>query len=108
MSSLGSVEPLSCGVVTPRERATQEYLQSASRVLSRQQLRDIALNTQRLHTEFVVSDTNTFSINVVQFDFYESWELHTVGVQLKCISLMLLRVAPQKMMTRKIQIRLFT
>ncbi|XP_067248509.1 tyrosine-protein phosphatase non-receptor type 5 [Chanodichthys erythropterus] len=53
MSSLGSVEPLSCGVVTPRERATQEYLQSASRVLSRQQLRDITLNTQRLHTEFV-------------------------------------------------------
>ncbi|KAK7130318.1 hypothetical protein R3I93_019827 [Phoxinus phoxinus] len=53
MSSLGSVEPISCGVVTPRERVTQEYLQSAGRVLSRQQLRDITLNTQRLHAEFV-------------------------------------------------------
>uniref|UniRef100_A0A671PDS7 protein-tyrosine-phosphatase n=2 Tax=Sinocyclocheilus anshuiensis TaxID=1608454 RepID=A0A671PDS7_9TELE len=52
MSALGSVEPLSSGVVTPRERATQEYLQSASRVLSRQQLRDITLNTQMLHAEF--------------------------------------------------------
>uniref|UniRef100_A0A673N6L7 protein-tyrosine-phosphatase n=1 Tax=Sinocyclocheilus rhinocerous TaxID=307959 RepID=A0A673N6L7_9TELE len=52
MSALGSVEPLSSGVVTPRERATQEYLQSAGRVLSRQQLRDITLNTQMLHAEF--------------------------------------------------------
>uniref|UniRef100_A0A673N0J4 protein-tyrosine-phosphatase n=1 Tax=Sinocyclocheilus rhinocerous TaxID=307959 RepID=A0A673N0J4_9TELE len=54
MSALGSVEPLSSGVVTPRERATQEYLQSAGRVLSRQQLRDITLNTQMLHAEFAV------------------------------------------------------
>uniref|UniRef100_A0A8C1YBN3 protein-tyrosine-phosphatase n=1 Tax=Cyprinus carpio TaxID=7962 RepID=A0A8C1YBN3_CYPCA len=52
MSALGSVEPLSSGVVTPRERATQEYLQSAGRVLSRQQLRDITLNTQMLNAEF--------------------------------------------------------
>ncbi|XP_036812483.1 receptor-type tyrosine-protein phosphatase R isoform X1 [Oncorhynchus mykiss] len=52
MSSLASVEPLNCGVVTPRERATQEYLQSASRTLSRQQLRDVVLNTQTLHAEF--------------------------------------------------------
>lgn len=52
MSSLGSVEPLNCGVVTPRERATQEYLQSASRVLSRKQLRDVTQNTHVLHAEF--------------------------------------------------------
>uniref|UniRef100_A0A8C7N516 protein-tyrosine-phosphatase n=1 Tax=Oncorhynchus kisutch TaxID=8019 RepID=A0A8C7N516_ONCKI len=52
MSSLASVEPLNCGVVTPRERATQDYLQSASRTLSRQQLRDVVLNTQTLHAEF--------------------------------------------------------
>ncbi|XP_055761825.1 receptor-type tyrosine-protein phosphatase R-like isoform X4 [Salvelinus fontinalis] len=52
MSSLASVEPLNCGVVTPRERATQEYLQSSGRTLSRQQLRDVVLNTQTLHAEF--------------------------------------------------------
>uniref|UniRef100_A0A673N0Q9 protein-tyrosine-phosphatase n=1 Tax=Sinocyclocheilus rhinocerous TaxID=307959 RepID=A0A673N0Q9_9TELE len=60
MSALGSVEPLSSGVVTPRERATQEYLQSASRVLSRQQLCDITLNTQMLHAEFAVSNTQSY------------------------------------------------
>ncbi|XP_051544672.1 receptor-type tyrosine-protein phosphatase R-like isoform X1 [Myxocyprinus asiaticus] len=53
MSVLGSVEPVSCGVITPRERATQEYLQSASRELLRQQLRDVTRNTQMLHAEFV-------------------------------------------------------
>ncbi|KAJ8008828.1 hypothetical protein DPEC_G00082480 [Dallia pectoralis] len=52
MSSLASVEPLNCGVVTPRERATQEYLLSATRTLSRQQLRDVVVNTQTLHAEF--------------------------------------------------------
>ncbi|XP_045556182.1 receptor-type tyrosine-protein phosphatase R isoform X2 [Salmo salar] len=52
MSSLASVEPLNCGLVTPRARATQEYLQSAGRTLSRQQLRDVVLNTQTLHAEF--------------------------------------------------------
>ncbi|XP_026779032.3 receptor-type tyrosine-protein phosphatase R isoform X2 [Pangasianodon hypophthalmus] len=52
MSALGSVEPLNCGVNTPRERVAQEYLQSAGRVLTRQQLRDATLNTQALHTEF--------------------------------------------------------
>uniref|UniRef100_A0A4W4H545 protein-tyrosine-phosphatase n=1 Tax=Electrophorus electricus TaxID=8005 RepID=A0A4W4H545_ELEEL len=52
MSALGSVEPLSCSVTTPRERAAQEYLQSASRVLTRQQLQDVALNTQALQVEF--------------------------------------------------------
>ncbi|XP_030634434.1 receptor-type tyrosine-protein phosphatase R [Chanos chanos] len=52
MSALGSVEPLNCGVATPRERAAQEYLQSAGRALSRQQLREAVLNTQKLHAEF--------------------------------------------------------
>ncbi|KAL6459732.1 hypothetical protein MHYP_G00314910 [Metynnis hypsauchen] len=52
MSTLGSVEPLNCGVATPRERVAQEYLQSAGRTLSRQQLRDVTLNTQALHAEF--------------------------------------------------------
>lgn len=56
MSSLGSVEPLNCGVVTPRERVAQEYLQSASRALSRQQLHDVTQNIQMLHAEFAVSD----------------------------------------------------
>uniref|UniRef100_A0AAY4BN45 protein-tyrosine-phosphatase n=1 Tax=Denticeps clupeoides TaxID=299321 RepID=A0AAY4BN45_9TELE len=52
MSALGAVEPLSCAVATPRESAAREYLQSASRTLSRQQLRLTVLNTQRLHAEF--------------------------------------------------------
>ncbi|KAM9467740.1 receptor-type tyrosine-protein phosphatase R isoform 2-T2 [Clarias gariepinus] len=52
MSALGSVEPLNCGVNTPRERVAQEYLQSAARVLTRQQLRDATRNTQALHAEF--------------------------------------------------------
>lgn len=55
MSALGSVEPLNCGVNTPRERVAQEYLQSAARVLTRQQLRDATRNTQALHAEFAVS-----------------------------------------------------
>ncbi|XP_064174748.1 receptor-type tyrosine-protein phosphatase R [Anguilla rostrata] len=53
MSALGAVEPLSCAPATPRERVALEYLHTAGRALSRQQLRDIALNTQRLHAEFV-------------------------------------------------------
>ncbi|KAG9342665.1 hypothetical protein JZ751_016102 [Albula glossodonta] len=53
MSALGAVEPLSSVVATPRERATMEYLQSAGRTLSRQQLRDTVNNTQTLHAEFV-------------------------------------------------------
>lgn len=61
MSALGSVEPLNCGVTTPREGVAQEYLQSAGRVLTRQQLRDTTLNTQALHTEFAVSHTPSTS-----------------------------------------------
>ncbi|XP_023682323.1 receptor-type tyrosine-protein phosphatase R [Paramormyrops kingsleyae] len=53
MSVLGSVEPLSSTGATPRERVAQEYLQAASRTLSRQQLRGAVLNTQNLHAEFV-------------------------------------------------------
>uniref|UniRef100_A0A8B9HL34 protein-tyrosine-phosphatase n=1 Tax=Astyanax mexicanus TaxID=7994 RepID=A0A8B9HL34_ASTMX len=52
MSALGSVEPLNCGEKTPRERAAQEYLRSAGRALSRQQLRDVTLSTQALQAEF--------------------------------------------------------
>ncbi|XP_066579784.1 receptor-type tyrosine-protein phosphatase R isoform X2 [Amia ocellicauda] len=51
MSALGNVEPLS-SVQTPRERVSMEYLQSASRTLSRQQLRHAVVNTQTLHAEF--------------------------------------------------------
>ncbi|XP_068162667.1 receptor-type tyrosine-protein phosphatase R [Antennarius striatus] len=52
MSALGAVEPLSVAVVTPREAASREFLLSAGRPLSRQQLRDAVANTQRLHAEF--------------------------------------------------------
>ncbi|KAM6961597.1 receptor-type tyrosine-protein phosphatase R [Tautogolabrus adspersus] len=52
MSALGSVEPLNVSVVTPREAAAREYLLSAGRPLTRQQLRDIVNNTHKLHTEF--------------------------------------------------------
>ncbi|KAF7648229.1 hypothetical protein LDENG_00159960, partial [Lucifuga dentata] len=52
MAALGSVEPLSVAVVTPREAVTREYLLSASRPMMRQQLRDIINNTHKLHAEF--------------------------------------------------------
>ncbi|KAM9328422.1 receptor-type tyrosine-protein phosphatase R [Pholidichthys leucotaenia] len=52
MSALGSVEPLSITVVTPREAAAREYLLSARRPLTRQQLHDIINNTDKLHVEF--------------------------------------------------------
>ncbi|XP_061571213.1 receptor-type tyrosine-protein phosphatase R, partial [Cololabis saira] len=52
MSALGSVEPLSVAVVTPRETAAREYLLAARRPLTRQQLRDVVANAQRLHAEF--------------------------------------------------------
>ncbi|KAM9705760.1 receptor-type tyrosine-protein phosphatase R isoform 1-T3 [Menidia menidia] len=52
MSALGSVEPLNVAVVTPRETAAREYLLSAGRPLTRQQLRDIINNTHKLHAEF--------------------------------------------------------
>uniref|UniRef100_A0A3B5M7H3 protein-tyrosine-phosphatase n=1 Tax=Xiphophorus couchianus TaxID=32473 RepID=A0A3B5M7H3_9TELE len=58
MSALGSVEPLNVSVVTPRETAAREYLLSAGRPLTRQQLRDVISNTHKLHVEFAVSPPN--------------------------------------------------
>ncbi|KAJ7405699.1 Receptor-type tyrosine-protein phosphatase R [Willisornis vidua] len=52
MSSLGSVEPF-ITVPTPREKVAMEYLQSAGRVLTRQQLRDAAACSHLLQTEFM-------------------------------------------------------
>ncbi|XP_034019820.1 receptor-type tyrosine-protein phosphatase R [Thalassophryne amazonica] len=52
MSALGAVEPLSVAVVTPRETAAKEYLLSAGRPITQQQLRDIINNTHKLHAEF--------------------------------------------------------
>ncbi|XP_034382504.1 receptor-type tyrosine-protein phosphatase R isoform X2 [Cyclopterus lumpus] len=53
MSALGSVEPLNAAaaIVTPRE-AVREYLLAAGRPLTRQQLRDVVNNTDKLHAEF--------------------------------------------------------
>lgn len=55
MSALGSVEPLSVAIVSPRESAAREYLLSAGRPLTKQQLRDVVNNTHKLHAEFAVS-----------------------------------------------------
>ncbi|KAM7181553.1 receptor-type tyrosine-protein phosphatase R isoform 3-T3 [Macrochelys suwanniensis] len=52
MSSLGNVEPF-VAVPTPREKVAMEYLQSASRVLTRQQLRDTVRCSHLLQTEFM-------------------------------------------------------
>ncbi|RVE56468.1 hypothetical protein OJAV_G00221570 [Oryzias javanicus] len=52
MSALGSVEPLNVAVVTPREAAAREYLLSAGRPMTRQQLRDAVKDTHTLHVEF--------------------------------------------------------
>uniref|UniRef100_A0A674HDU8 protein-tyrosine-phosphatase n=1 Tax=Taeniopygia guttata TaxID=59729 RepID=A0A674HDU8_TAEGU len=52
MSSLGSVEPF-VTVPTPREKVAMEYLQSAGRVLTRQQLRDTVSCSHLLQTEFM-------------------------------------------------------
>ncbi|XP_042648814.1 receptor-type tyrosine-protein phosphatase R isoform X2 [Tyto alba] len=52
MSSLGSVEPF-VAVPTPREKVAMEYLQSASRILTRQQLRDAVACSHLLQTEFM-------------------------------------------------------
>ena len=54
MSSLGSVEPF-VAVSTPREKVAMEYLQSASRVLTRSQLRDVVASSHLLQSEFMVS-----------------------------------------------------
>ncbi|XP_075941734.1 receptor-type tyrosine-protein phosphatase R-like, partial [Anarhichas minor] len=52
MSALGSVEPLSVAVATPREAASREYLLADGRPLTRQQVRDVVNNTHKLHAEF--------------------------------------------------------
>ncbi|XP_060101057.1 receptor-type tyrosine-protein phosphatase R isoform X2 [Heteronotia binoei] len=52
MSSLGSVEPF-VAAPTPREKVAMEYLQSASRVLTKQQLQDTVASSHLLQTEFM-------------------------------------------------------
>ncbi|XP_048356747.1 receptor-type tyrosine-protein phosphatase R isoform X1 [Sphaerodactylus townsendi] len=52
MSSLGSVEPFVVAP-TPREKVAVEYLQSASRVLTKQQLQDTVASSHLLQTEFM-------------------------------------------------------
>ncbi|KAL1775435.1 receptor-type tyrosine-protein phosphatase R isoform X2 [Sigmodon hispidus] len=52
MSSLGNVEPF-MAVPTPREKIAMEYLQSASRVLTRPQLRDVVASSHLLQSEFM-------------------------------------------------------
>ncbi|XP_006989038.1 receptor-type tyrosine-protein phosphatase R isoform X2 [Peromyscus maniculatus bairdii] len=52
MSSLGNVEPF-VAVPTPREKIAMEYLQSASRILTRPQLRDVVASSHLLQSEFM-------------------------------------------------------
>uniref|UniRef100_A0A8C5KAA2 protein-tyrosine-phosphatase n=1 Tax=Jaculus jaculus TaxID=51337 RepID=A0A8C5KAA2_JACJA len=52
MSSLGNVEPF-VAVTTPREKVAMEYLQSASRILTRPQLRDVVASSHLLQSEFM-------------------------------------------------------
>uniref|UniRef100_A0A8C6W4C4 protein-tyrosine-phosphatase n=1 Tax=Nannospalax galili TaxID=1026970 RepID=A0A8C6W4C4_NANGA len=52
MSSLGNVEPF-VAIPTPREKVAMEYLQSASRVLTRPQLRDVVASSHLLQSEFM-------------------------------------------------------
>lgn len=57
MSALGSVEPMNVAVAAPREAAAREYLLSAKRPLTRQQLHDLLNNAHKLHAEFAVRHT---------------------------------------------------
>uniref|UniRef100_A0A8D0VWR7 protein-tyrosine-phosphatase n=1 Tax=Sus scrofa TaxID=9823 RepID=A0A8D0VWR7_PIG len=52
MSSLGTVEPF-VATPTPREKVAMEYLQSASRILTRSQLRDAVASSHLLQSEFM-------------------------------------------------------
>ncbi|PIO39042.1 hypothetical protein AB205_0026540, partial [Aquarana catesbeiana] len=52
MSGLGIVEPFTVAP-TPRAKVAIEYLQTASRVLKRQQLQDVVQSPHLLHTEFM-------------------------------------------------------
>lgn len=73
MSSLGSVEPF-VSVPTPREKVAMEYLQSAGRVLTRQQLRDAVACSHLLQTEFMVSLTRSFKQG-----FLHNWRNRNYG-----------------------------
>ncbi|XP_057342858.1 receptor-type tyrosine-protein phosphatase R isoform X6 [Manis pentadactyla] len=52
MSSLGNVEPFAA-ISTPQEKVAMEYLQSASRVLTRSQLRGVVASSHLLQSEFM-------------------------------------------------------
>ncbi|XP_047285190.1 receptor-type tyrosine-protein phosphatase R isoform X3 [Homo sapiens] len=52
MSSLGNIEPF-VSIPTPREKVAMEYLQSASRILTRSQLRDVVASSHLLQSEFM-------------------------------------------------------
>ncbi|XP_054941187.1 receptor-type tyrosine-protein phosphatase R isoform X2 [Physeter macrocephalus] len=52
VSSLGNVEPF-VATPTPREKVAMEYLQSASRILTRSQLRDVVASSHLLQSEFM-------------------------------------------------------
>ncbi|XP_013913070.1 PREDICTED: receptor-type tyrosine-protein phosphatase R [Thamnophis sirtalis] len=52
MSILGCAEPL-IAVPTPREKVALEYLQSASRILTKDQLKDVVSSSHLLQTEFM-------------------------------------------------------
>ncbi|XP_040845993.1 receptor-type tyrosine-protein phosphatase R [Ochotona curzoniae] len=52
MSALGNVEPF-VAIPSPREKVALEYLQSASRVLTRSQLREIVASSHLLQSEFM-------------------------------------------------------
>ncbi|XP_040265842.1 receptor-type tyrosine-protein phosphatase R [Bufo bufo] len=52
MTGLGMVEPFNVAP-RPREKVAIEYLQTASRVLTRQQLHDVVQSSHLLHTEFM-------------------------------------------------------
>ncbi|XP_030795623.1 receptor-type tyrosine-protein phosphatase R isoform X3 [Rhinopithecus roxellana] len=52
MSSLGNIEPF-VAIPTPREKVAMEYLQSASRILTRSQLRDVVASSHLLQSEFM-------------------------------------------------------
>ncbi|XP_054552735.1 receptor-type tyrosine-protein phosphatase R [Talpa occidentalis] len=52
MTSLGNVEPF-VAIPTPREKVAMEYLQSASRILTKSQLRDVVASSHLLQSEFM-------------------------------------------------------
>ncbi|XP_058415172.1 receptor-type tyrosine-protein phosphatase R [Diceros bicornis minor] len=52
MSSLGNIEPF-VAIPTPREKVAMEYLQSASRIITRSQLRDVVASSHLLQSEFM-------------------------------------------------------